>query len=277
LAEPAVEVRGLWFGYGEGPPVLRGLDLTVARGQIVALVGANGSGKTTLCKHLNGLLRPRRGRVSVLGHDTAAASIGELARQVGYLFQNPEQQIFSASVRREIAFGPENLGLPAGEVQARVEGALARFELAALAERPPSILGYGVRRRITLASLAAMDPPILVLDEPTVGLDAAGLEEMVEWLGEVHARGRTILLVTHDMALAARLAGRMIVLEAGCVLADGPPADLFRRPEVMARASLAPPPVARLAGALAAHGLPASAVTVEAFCEAYVAAVEGRA
>jgi energy-coupling factor transport system ATP-binding protein len=277
LAEPAVEIRDLWFGYGEGPAVLHGLDLTVAQGQVVALVGANGSGKTTLCKHLNGLLRPRRGRVSVLGHDTAAASIGELARHVGYLFQHPEQQIFSASVGQEIAFGPRNLGLPDGEVEARVEEALARFALTSLVERPPSILGYGVRRRITLASLAAMDPPILVLDEPTVGLDAAGLEEMVEWLGEVHARGRTILLVTHDMALAARLAGRMVVLEAGRVLADGPPADLFRQPEIVARASLAPPPVARLAGALAAHGLPAGAVTVEAFCEAYAAALERRA
>jgi energy-coupling factor transport system ATP-binding protein len=277
LAEPAIQVRGLWFGYGEGPAVLRGLDLAISQGQVVALVGANGSGKTTLCKHLNGLLRPQQGQVLVMGQDTAGCSIGELARQVGYLFQHPEQQIFSASVGQEIAFGPRNQGLTAGIVQARVEEALARFDLAAVAERPPSILGYGLRRRITLASLAAMDPPILVLDEPTVGLDASGLEEMVEWLGEVQARGRTILLVTHDMALAARLAGRMIVLEAGHVIADGPPADLFRQPEILARTSLAPPPVARLAQALAAYGLPPGAVTVEAFCEAYAAALERRA
>jgi energy-coupling factor transport system ATP-binding protein len=277
LAELAIEAIDLWFGYGEGPPVLRGLDLTVSQGQIVALVGANGSGKTTLCKHLNGLLRPQRGRVSIMGQDTAARSIGELARRVGYLFQHPEQQIFSASVSQEIAFGPQNLGLRASEVQARVKEALARFDLEAVAERPPSILGYGVRRRITLASLAAMDPPILVLDEPTVGLDASGLKEMAEWLGEVHAQGRTIVLVTHDMALAAQLAGRMIALEAGRVIADGPPADLFRQPEIMARASLAPPPVASLAHALAPYGLPKGAVTVEAFCEAYIAALERQA
>jgi len=277
LVDPAIQVRDLRFGYGEGPAVLCGLGLAVPQGQVVALVGANGSGKTTLCKHLNGLLRPRQGQVLVMGRDAAGCSIGELARQVGYLFQHPEQQIFSASVGQEIAFGPRNLGLTAGEVQARVEAALARFDLAAVAERPPSILGYGLRRRITLATLAAMDPPILVLDEPTVGLDASGLEEMVEWLGEVQARGRTILLVTHDMALVARLAGRAIVMEAGRIIADGPPADLFRQSEVLARASLAPPPVACLAQALADYGLPPGAVTVEAFCEAYAAILERRA
>ena len=131
MPDAILEVAGLWFWYeDESAPVLRGLDLAVQRGQFVALVGANGSGKTTLAKHFNGLLRPRRGRVRVAGQDTAGRSVGELARHVGYLFQHPEQQIFSPTVRQEVAFGPQNLGLSSAEVEAQVDAALARFGLA---------------------------------------------------------------------------------------------------------------------------------------------------
>jgi energy-coupling factor transport system ATP-binding protein len=237
------------------------------------LVGANGSGKTTLVKHFNGLLRPRRGQVRVAGEDTAHHSVGELARQVGFLFQHPDQQIFSAAVRQEVAFGPRNLGLSRTEVDARVESALARFDLTAVAEQPPAILSYGLRRRVTLASLAAMDPPVLVLDEPTVGLDAPGHRETFDWLAELHARGRTILLVTHDMALAAAQANRIVVLDQGQILADGPPAGLFRQADLLDRASLLPPPVVALAHALQPHGLHGEGLTVEAFCAEYIALV----
>ncbi len=264
-------MAGLRFWYEEGVPVLDGVDLSVPRGQFIALVGANGSGKTTLVKHVNGLLRPRGGRVRVLGRDTAGCSIGELAQRVGFLFQHPEQQIFSSTVRQELAFGPRNLGLPPDEVQARVEAALACFALSDVAERPPAILGYGLRRRVTLASLAAMDPPILVLDEPTVGLDAPGLRETFDWLAERHGQGRTILLVTHDMALAAEYAQRVVVLHQGRVQADGTPAHLFALVDLLARASLAPPPVVALAQALRPYGLEGECLTVQAFCAGYAA------
>ncbi len=272
---PALEIAGLRFWYGGGPPVLNGVDLSVPQGQFVALVGANGSGKTTLVKHVNGLLRPREGRVRVLGRDTAGCSVGELARWVGFLFQHPEQQIFSGTVRQELAFGPRNLGLPPDEVEARVEAALARFALSAVAEHPPAILGYGLRRRVTLASLAAMDSSLFVLDEPTVGLDASGLRETFDWLAELHAQGRTILFVTHDMALAAECAQRIVVLHQGQVLADGTPADLFARPDLLARASLAPPPVVVLAQALRPYGLCGECLTVRAFCVEYARLVRG--
>jgi cobalt transport protein ATP-binding subunit len=277
-SEVALQVDDLWFWYGpEDPAVLRGVDLCVPRGQLVALVGANGSGKTTLIKHLNGLLHPGRGRVWVNGQDTADRSVGELAQQVGYLFQHPEQQIFSATVRQEVAFGPRNLGLSSAEVEARVQGILARFDLAAVAEQPPAILSYGLRRRVTLASLAAMEPPVLVLDEPTVGLDAASLREMSEWLAELQARGRTILLVTHDMVLAAEHADRVIVLHEGQILADGPPGSLFGQIDLLARASLAPPPVTALAQALQPYGLRGDSLTVDALSEEYIALVHRHA
>jgi cobalt transport protein ATP-binding subunit len=277
LADAALELADLWFWYkDESAPVLRGVDLTVQRGEFVALVGANGSGKTTLTKHFNGLLRPRRGQVRVGGQDTAKRSIGELARQVGFLFQHPEQQIFSATIHEEVAFGPQNLGLPHGEVEARVEAALARFDLTAIADRPPAVLSYGLRRRVTLASLAAMDPPVLVLDEPTVGLDAADQRETFNWLSELHTHGRTILLVTHDMALAAEHCDRVVALHEGKIIADGTPARVFRQPELLARTSLVPPPVMALAQALRSYGLQVEGLTVDAFCHEYVALTEER-
>jgi energy-coupling factor transport system ATP-binding protein len=277
LADVALEVADLWFWYeDEGTPVLHGLDLSIQRGEFVALVGANGSGKTTLTKQFNGLLRPRRGRVYVAGQDTAERSIGELARQVGFLFQHPEQQIFSATIDEEVAFGPQNLGLPAPEVEARVGAALARFDLQAIADSPPAILSYGLRRRVTLASLAAMDPPILVLDEPTVGLDASDQRETVTWLAELHAQNRTLLLVTHDMALAAECCDRVVALHEGQIIADGTPATVFQQAEVLARTSLAPPPVMALAQGLRSFGLQVEALTVQAFCDAYIALAQER-
>jgi energy-coupling factor transporter ATP-binding protein EcfA2 len=277
IATPCLEATGLWYWYDDPDlPVLRGLDLSVPRGQLLALVGANGSGKTTLIKHFNGLLRPRRGQIRVEGRDVLRCSVGELARQVGFLFQHPEHQIFGSTVRQELAFGPRNLGLSAAEVQERVEEALQRFDLLAVADTPPAILSYGLRRRVTLASLAAMDPPILVLDEPTVGLDAWGLRETFDWLAELRVGGRTILLVTHDMGLVSGFAERMVVLQRGQILADGLPADLFRQPDLLAQASLVPPPVVALAQALQPHGFGGDGLSVAAFCDAYVGWVEGQ-
>jgi energy-coupling factor transport system ATP-binding protein len=277
LPETALEVAGLWFWYDdENVSALRSLDLAIQRGQFVALVGANGSGKTTLVKHFNGLLRPRRGQVRVAGQDTAGRSVGELARQVGYLFQHPEQQIFGATVRQELAFGPRNLGVTRADVEARVEAALARFDLLTVADRPPAILSYGLRRRVTLASLAAMDPPVLVLDEPTVGLDALGILETFNWLVELQARGRTILLVTHDMALAAEYADRIVVLREGQIIGDGGPADVFEETDLLAQASLMPPPLVALTQALRPYGLHSGALTLDAFCERFLALAEAR-
>jgi energy-coupling factor transport system ATP-binding protein len=277
LPDNILEVSDLWFWYeDEGTPVLPGLNLAVGRGQFVALVGANGSGKTTLTKHFNGLLRPRRGQIWVDGQDTSQRSVGELARHAGYLFQHPEHQIFSTTVYRELAFGPTNLEIPPSQIEARVEDALNRFNLTAVADKPPAILSHGLRRRVTLASLAAMDTPLLVLDEPTVGLDDPMVHETLEWLAELHGQGRTIFVVTHDMALAASHADRMIVLSGGQIIADGPPAELFALPDLLARASLTPPPVTRLAQSLEPFGLRGTSLTIESFCSQYLSLVQAK-
>lgn len=162
--------------------------------------------------------------MSILGQPLAGRAAGTIARQVGFLFQRPEQQLFSPTVRDEIAYGPMRLGL--NDVQARVDGVLERFGLQDVADVPPALLGYGAQRTVTLAVLAALATPIVVLDEPTVGLDGRGLAQLLAWLAERREQGVTIVLVTHDLDLAA-CADRAITLDAGAVIADGPPAAVI--------------------------------------------------
>ena len=219
--EPAIEVHGLRFRYPGGTEVLHGVDWTIPRGQFVALVGRNGAGKSTLVRHLNGLLRPSGGAVSVMGRPLAGRAAGTIAGHVGFLFQRPEQQLFSATVRDEIAYGPTRLAL--SDVAARVDSALARFGLENVADVPPALLGYGAQRTVTLAVLAALATPIVVLDEPTVGLDGRGLAQLLAWLAELREQGITIVLVTHDLDLAAR-ADRVITMDNGAITADDTPA-----------------------------------------------------
>lgn len=238
VAAAAIALEQLSFAYDPGRPLLQEINLTVTAGEFVALVGANGSGKTTLVKHLIGLLRPASGRLLIQGQESAQQSVGALARQVGFLFQNPERQIFSATVSDEVAFGPRNLGLAADVVAQRVRQALARFELTDLATQPPAMLSFTQRRRVTLAAVAALETPILVLDEPTVGLDAEARAGVLAWLHERHAQGVTLLLVTHDLALVAAHAQRVLVMQGGRLLADGPPALVLAQRDLLAQAGL---------------------------------------
>jgi len=242
----AIKLEGVAFAYDPSRPVLRDLSLAIPRGQFVALVGDNGAGKTTLARHLIGLLRPARGTVRVLGEDAAGLSIGQLARRVGFAFQNPELQIFSPTVREEVAFGPRNLGLSGPALDAAVKAALDRFALRPLADHPPAALTFSARRMVALASIAAMNTPILVLDEPTVGLDAAHTARVMDWLGERRAAGTTVLLITHDMDLAAR-ADRALVMLGGRIAADGPPPDVFFQVATLREAGLEPPFAVQLA------------------------------
>ncbi len=216
----AVELHELRYRYANGLEALRGLSLQVAEGEMIAIIGPNGAGKSTLVRHLNGLLRPTSGCVRLFGEETAGKETGELARKVGFLFQRPERQIFAPTVREEVAYGVRRLELERQEE--RIEAALRRFDLLPFADAPPAILGYGRRRAVTLASLAALETPILVLDEPTVGLDGRGWEALLAWLTERRAAGTTILLVTHEMALAD-LADRVVRLEAGQIAEVGRP------------------------------------------------------
>ncbi|MEJ5309960.1 MAG: ABC transporter ATP-binding protein [Anaerolineae bacterium] len=221
---PAIAMQDVHFAYTDGHAALHGVSLEIPQGQFVAIIGPNGAGKSTLLRHFNGLLRPTRGTVYIHGKDVAGRTTGELAREVGFLFQRPEQQLFAATVYEEVAFGVRALRL--ADAAGRVERALARFALTAFAQTPPSILSYGVQRAVTLAALAALDTPILALDEPAVGLDGREWARLLAWLAERRAAGVTLVIVTHEMELAAR-ADRVVALADGRVVADGAPAEVL--------------------------------------------------
>ena len=264
--DPLIEIEHLSFSYEGAPPALRDISLTIGPGEFVALTGANGSGKTTLAKHFNGLLRPSSGQVRVEGRETGSRSISNLAHTVGYVFQNPDHQIFLPSVAEEIGFGPRNLGVQGTELEERIEAALALFELGELRERHPTLLGRGVRRRVALAASYAMRPRLLVLDEPTGGLDRRATGQLMTVLHDLVAEGRSVVLITHDMRLVGEHAERMIVLNGGQLRADGPTAEVMTHNDLLREAGIRPPAVARLAADLRDAGLPA-ALTVDDFVE----------
>lgn len=271
-----IEIDHVSFNYEESPPALRDVSLTIGPGEFVALTGANGSGKTTLAKHFNGLLRPTSGVVRVGGRDAAGRSISELAHTVGYVFQNPDHQIFLPTVAEEVAFGPRNLGVSGAELEDRVEAALAFFDLRELRERHPTLLGRGVRRRVALAASYAMQPRLLVLDEPTGGLDQRATDQLMTVLHALVAEGRAVVLITHDMRLVGEHAERMIVLNGGQVRADGLTAEVMTRHALLHEAGIRPPAVARLAADLWDARLPA-ALTVDDFVAQVAALSRSRA
>lgn len=271
MAEPAIELHHCSYSYNSDVPALQEVSCTIPVGTWAALIGQNGSGKTTLAKLCKGLLRPQEGWVCILGQDIAGQPVGRIAHRVGYLFQNPDHQIFASTVREELAFGLRNLGFSARETKERIAEALALFELEPYIDQPPAILGYGLRRKVTVASLFALRPPILILDEPTTGLDWGSAQALLDRLAELHRAGHTVLLITHDMRLVAERAEWMLILHKGRLLAEGPPRELFSQPELLARASLSPPPITRLAQRLRPLGMRGDSLTVEEFFREYIA------
>jgi energy-coupling factor transport system ATP-binding protein len=249
---PAVAISRLTFAYPDSQPSLNDANLSIARGRFFALVGANGSGKTTLAKHLVGLLRPASGTVHVLGHDTRRQSASELARQVGYVFQNPEHQFVTERVADELAYslhgrwGQE-------ETDRRVRDLLSTFGLEGYEEDNPFALSQGQKRRLSVATMLALHQPILILDEPTFGQDQQSTSALMETLKTLHQAGTTIVFITHDMQLVAEYADEVAVMHEGRVIFQGTPHALFQQPAVLEQASLVLPPLAELAHRL---GLP---------------------
>lgn len=258
-----IETQNVWFSYSDAEDVLKSVSLMIRRGEFVALIGQNGSGKTTLAKHLLGLLRPREGKVLIQGEDIGSKAVGEIARRVGYVFQNPDHQIFSATTREEIVYGPRNLHLGEAEIVDRSEQAMERFDLSAYAEQQPATLSHGIRRKVALASIYAMDPQIWILDEPTGGLDWRSEQETLALLHELNEAGKTIVLITHDMRLVAEHAQRCIVMSEGRVVADDATRIVMERAEAL---EITPPQAWRLGSALDLQPPP---LTVEAFCREY--------
>lgn len=225
-----IRCEGLVFDYADGTRALDGLDLAIGPGERVAIVGRNGSGKSTLVRHWNGLLRPTAGRVLVAGEPAEGRRVAELSRAVGLTFQDPDRQLFARTCRREVAFGARNVGLRGRALEDAVAAALDTVGLAGHADANPYDLGASRRRLLALASVLAMGTPVVVLDEPTMGLDGrevALVERVVQTLA---AEGRTVVAVSHDTRFVAGCFDRVIRLDAGRVVADGPSAEVMRRP-----------------------------------------------
>ena len=214
-----IEVEHLHYSYPDGFEALRGVDLVIARGEKVALVGPNGAGKSTFMLHLNGINEPSHGSVRVAGLPIVRENLGRVRAEVGLVFQDPDDQLFSPTVRDDVAFGPLHMGLPESEIHDRVERALAAVGMAGFERRLPHHLSLGQRKRVAMATVLSMDPSVLVFDEPSAGLDPRGRRELINLLRELP---QTLLVATHDMRLVADVLPRTVVMDAGCIVADGP-------------------------------------------------------
>ena len=244
--EVILSVQDLSHSYSDEIHALRGVSLDVHKGEFIALVGQNGAGKTTLAKHFNGLLRPTKGRVIVDGKDAAGQAIYDLAKVVGYVFQNPDHQIFSATVWEEAAYGLKVQGITGEKAKERVANVLELVGLSDLLELNPFTLSKGDRQKLAVASILAIEPQVLVIDEPTTGLDARGAEGMMTLIDHLNKLGHTVIIITHDMKLVAEYATRVIAMSRGKVIADCTPAELFSNGAVMKNARVKPTSIARL-------------------------------
>jgi cobalt/nickel transport system ATP-binding protein len=224
MSTPVLDVRRLAYAYPDGHQALFGVDLHVHQGERVALLGPNGAGKTTLVLHLNGILTAGAGSVAVSGMPVEKPNLREIRRRVGVVFQDPDDQLFMATVREDVAFGPANLGVRGAELERRVLDALDRVGMADFVDRPPHHLSFGQRRRVAVATVLAMQPEIVVLDEPSSNLDPTSRRELADILRSLDV---TLLMVTHDLPYALELCPRSVVLHDGTVVADGATYDVL--------------------------------------------------
>ena len=241
-----IEIKDLQFSYPAGVQALRGISLNIEPGEQVAIVGQNGAGKTTLVRHFNGLLQPTSGEVRIGDWDTRQHSVAKLASRVGYVFQNPDEQLFSRDVKTEVAFGPKNLGYTGEQVEKLVTEALAMTELPDKTEMNPYDLSPTWRKMVAIASVIAMDTPIVIFDEPTTGQDAANIARMADAIAALRERGKTVITITHDIDFCAENFERVIAMSQGTILLDGKANDVFGQDEILAATYVDPPQLTRL-------------------------------
>jgi cobalt transport protein ATP-binding subunit len=231
-----IEIEQLSFSYPDGRRALSDVSLRIEAGERVALVGPNGAGKSTLLLHLNGILRPAAGIIRIGGLPLTDRTLGQVRAMVGLVFQNPDDQLFSPRVFEDVAFGPLHMGLPEHEVRARVERALAAVGMSNYADRTSYHLSLGEKKRIALATVLSMHPRVLALDEPSSGLDPRARRGLIRLLGELD--GQTLLIASHDMRLVHELCPRMVILDGGVIVADGPTESLIRDDALLERHGL---------------------------------------
>lgn len=241
-----IEISNIHFSYPNGVQALDGISLTVDSGEQVAIVGQNGAGKTTFVKHLNGLLQPTQGQVLIGGWDASKYSVAKLASRVGYVFQNPDEQLFSRTVGTEVAFGPRNLGFSSEQIQASVKDALALTELSDKTETNPYDLSVTWRKMVAVASILSMNTDIVIFDEPTTGQDAVNIARIANVIAELRRRGKTVITITHDIDFCAENFERVIAMSKGKILLDGKANDVLGQEEILATTYVDPPQLTRL-------------------------------
>ncbi len=257
-----IEAKDVRFTYPNGVEALKEISVTVSDGDFVAIMGQNGAGKTTLVKHFNGLLKPTKGKVFVDGIDTTKVSVARLARNVGFVFQNPDHQLFGETVEDEISFGLKNFGFDKAVVEARVTWALNLLALAQYRKTSPFMLSGGERKRVALASVLAWDPKILILDEPTIGQDYQQKEKLRQFIMQMQTQKRTIIIVTHDVEFVAECNPRVLLMSNGRIVGDGQATQILTDTDLLAQASIVPPQVAQIFLQLPEQNLPRNVIDI---------------
>ena len=257
-----IEAKDVWFTYPSGTEALRGVTVTIKEGEFVAIMGQNGAGKTTLVKHFNGLLKPTKGHVLVDKTDVTKVSVATLAKNVGFVFQNPDHQLFSETVEEEISFGLKNFGFAENVTEKRVTWALNLLNLTQYRKTSPFMLSGGERKRVALASVLAWDPKILILDEPTIGQDYQQKEKLRQFIMQMETQKKTVVIVTHDVEFVAECNPRILLMREGKIVADGEAKKILTNSDLLAMASIVPPQVAQIFLELADLGFPRNVIDV---------------
>jgi energy-coupling factor transport system ATP-binding protein len=257
-----IEVKDVYFSYPSGVEALKGVSLNIKNGEFIAIMGQNGAGKTTLVKHFNGLLKPSKGKVQVDEVETTKTSVATLARNVGFVFQNPDHQLFSETVEEEIAFGLRNFGFKETIVKRRVTWALNLLGLTQYRKTSPFMLSGGERKRVALASVLAWNPKTLILDEPTIGQDYQQKEKLRQFIMQMKTQEKTVIIVTHDVEFVAECNPRVLLMREGKILADGEARKILTNTQLLTQASIVPPQIAQIFLQLSSPELPENVIDI---------------
>jgi len=257
-----IEAKAVYFTYRSGVEALKDVSVTIKDGEFVAIMGQNGAGKTTLVKHFNGLLKPTKGQILVNNVDVSKVSVATLSKNVGFVFQNPDHQLFSETVEEEISFALKNFGFEETTVENRVTWALNLLGLAQYRKTSPFMLSGGERKRVALASVLAWNPEILILDEPTIGQDYQQKEKLRQFVLQMRTQRKTVIIVTHDVEFVAECNPRILLMREGKIIADGEARAILTKPDILEQASIVPPQIAQIFLQLPELNLPNDVIDV---------------
>jgi energy-coupling factor transport system ATP-binding protein len=271
-----ITIEDIHYVYPNQVKALKGVSLTINEGEFIAIMGQNGAGKTTLIKHFNGLLKPSQGTVRVNGVETKKSSVAALSRNVGFVFQNPDNQLFSETVEEEIAFALKNFGFEKDIIEKRITWALNLLSLTQYRKTSPFLLSGGERKRVALASVLAWDPETLILDEPTIGQDHEQKEKLRQFIMQMQTQKKTVVIVTHDVEFVAECNPRVLLMKDGKIVADGIAKDILTNPELLAASSIVLPQIAQIFAKLTPLGLPKDVIDIYEAKEVILKAMESR-